>query len=150
MLHTHTRMLLFFIQLFCYAELASASNTFPTKEKQSTEPLQGQHSSFIINLPYVTTTELLRHIDSVRSELKERKTTLSKAEKKSSFNAKDGAISLVMPGGFLYAAIVKLRHNDIKRQLKNVTEQLNELNQDLLAFRATDINNALIASATLH
>lgn len=148
MLHTYIGMLIFFIQLFCYAELASANNPLLPKDKQSNEPLQGQQSNFIINLPYVTTTEVLQYIADARSVLTKRRTALSKAEKKSSFSTKDGAISLILPGGLLYAAIIKLRHTDIKKQLNNVTEQLNDLNQDLVAFRSASINNTLIA--TLH
>ncbi|MFC1602175.1 hypothetical protein ACFL3U_01260 [Pseudomonadota bacterium] len=151
MLHTHTRMLVFFIPLFCYAELvSSANNALSTKEGLGTTTLQDQQSNFIINLPHVTTNEVLQQITDTQSTLSKRRIALSKAERKSSFNAKDGAISLIMPGGFLYAAVIKLRHIDIKKQLKKVTEQLNDLNQDLLAFRSTSVNNTLIATATVH
>ena len=148
MLHTHIGMLIFFLQLVCYAELSSADNALPTKNKQGNGILQNHQSEFIINLPYITTTEVLQHITDARSALNTRKVALSKAERKSSFNTKDGAISLILPGGFLYAAIIKLRHIDVKKQLNNVTEQLNDLNQDLFAFRSASLNNTLIA--TLH
>jgi len=148
MLHTHIGMLVFFIQLFCYAQISSANNTIITKEKQGTGAQQDQQPNFIISLPYVTTTEVLQRINDARSALYKRKASLSKAEKKMSFNTKDSAISLILPGGLLYAAIIKLRHIDTKKRLNSVTQQLTDLNQDLIAFRETSINNTLIA--TLH
>jgi len=147
MLHSHYGMIIF-IQLFCYAQISSASSAFTTKEKPGNWGQQNQQSDFIVNLPHVTTTEVLQHIDDTRADLRKRKTALAKMEKERSFNTQDGAISLVLPGGFLYAAIVKMRHLDAKNRLNDVTKQLNELNQDRLAFRSHSINNTLVA--TLH
>jgi len=148
MLHSHYSMIIFFIQLFCYSQFSNANNILAAKEKHSNEAPQNQYSDFIVDLPYVTTTEVLRQINNARSALSKRKAALSKTEKERSFNTKDSAISLILPGGLLYAAIIKLRHTDVKNRLGDVTKQLNELNQDLMKFRSSTINNTLLA--TLH
>ncbi len=148
MLHTHIGMLVFFIQLFCYAQISSANNLLTTKNKQDNAIQHNQYPSFIIDMPQVTMMEMIQDIYHAKSALNKRKVTLSKTEKTRSFNTKDGAISLILPGGFLYAAIIKLRHHDVKNQLRNVTKQLHELSLDLVAFRSAQIDNTLIA--TLH
>jgi len=146
MLHPHYGMIILFIQLFCHAQFSNANNLLTTNEKPSTKAQENKYSNFIVDLPYVTTTEVIQQINEMRSSLNKRKAALSKTEKERSFTIKDSAIALIMPGGLLYAAAIKLRHNDAKKQLHNVTEQLNELNQDLIEFRFISMNNTLMAA----
>ncbi|GEM_PF-4896067 len=148
MLHSHFSMMIFFIALFCCAQLSHANSLLTTHKKIGHKAQQSQHSDFITSLPYATTTEILQQINSTRSVLSRRKAALSKTEKEREFTTKDSAISIILPGGLLYAAIIKLRHAEVKSQLHDVTRQLNELNQDLIEFRSLSINNTLLA--TLH
>ncbi len=148
MLHSHFSVMIFFIPLLCYTQLSYANSMLATNGKMGDRVQQNQHSDFITSLPHVTTIEVLQQISNARSALSRRKAALSKTEKESGFSAKDSAISIILPGGMLYAAIIKLRHTRIKNQLRSVTRQLNELNQDLIAFRSSHINNTLLA--TLH
>jgi len=148
MLHSHFSIMIFFIPLFFYTQLSYANSVLTTHKKMGNEVQQSQHSDFITNLPYATTTEILQQINNTRSALSRRKAALSKTEKEREFTTKDSAISIILPGGLLYAAIIKLRHAEVKSQLHNVTKQLNELNQDLIEFRSLRINNTLLA--TLH
>ena len=148
MLHSHFSIMIFFIPLFFYTQLSYANSVLTTHKKMGNKVQQSQHSDFITNLPYATTTEILQQINNTRSALSRRKAALSKTEKEREFTTKDSAISIILPGGLLYAAIIKLRHAEVKSQLHNVTKQLNELNQDLIEFRSLRINNTLLA--TLH
>jgi len=146
MLHTHMGMLLFFIQLFCYAQFSSANSSLITKDKQTNKIQINQQPSFIINLPHITTIDIIQKIYHAKSVLNKRRLALSKTEKNRRFNAKDGAISLILPGGLLYAAIIKLRHDDIKKQLHNISKQLNELSLDLIALKSVHSSNTLVAA----
>ncbi|MCF6355189.1 MAG: hypothetical protein L3J26_08850 [Candidatus Polarisedimenticolaceae bacterium] len=148
MLHSRFNITIFFIPLFFYTQLSYANSVLTTHKKMGNEVQQSQHSDFITSLPYATTTEILQQINNTRSALSRRKAALSKTEKERAFTTKDSVISIILPGGLLYAAIIKLRHTEVKSQLHNVTKQLNELNQDLIEFRSLSINNTLLA--TLH
>ncbi len=145
MLHARLGMVIIFIQLFFYAQLSYANNIVIPKDDISDRGQQNQHIDFIINLPHVTTNEVLQQINSARSALNRRKALLSKTEKESDFTAKDSAISIILPGGLLYAAIIKLRHLEIKNQLNSVIRQINELDEELMAFRSYRVKNTLLA-----
>lgn len=145
MFHLHLSITIIFIQLFFYTQLSYANSVFISKDKITDKRQQNQHSGFIINLPYVTTSEVLQQINRVQSALNQRKIALSKTEKEHCFTAKDSAISIILPGGLLYAAIIKLRHLKIKNQLNSVTKQINELDKDLMAFRSYRVENTLLA-----
>ena len=145
MLHSHFSMIIIFIMLFFYAQLSYANSIFITKDKISDRGQQNQYSDLIINLPYVTTNEVLQQINHTRSVLNQRKAALSKTEKESGFTTKDSAISIILPGGLLYAAIIKLRHLEIKNQLNSTIKQIDELDEDLMAFRSYQVKNTLLA-----
>ncbi len=138
----------FFISLLCYAQLSYAGSSFDLKERTGERMPQKPYSDFIVSLPRVTTAEVLQHISNVKSALNRRKATLSQTEQERQFTIKDSAISILLPGGLLYAAIIKLRHAQAKDQLYSVVRQIDELNQELAEFRSSSIDNTLLA--TLH
>ena len=100
----------------------------------------------ISNFPTLPRTELVRQMGELRAELQNRKASLAVEEEQGRFDAKDAVITLVMPGGLLYAAYRQQRHHRIAAHEQQVSSELEELQADLVAFRAIAADT-LVASA---
>jgi len=118
------------------------SHSAPEAGWLQTENAEG----FVSNFPSLSRSELIRQLRELRTGLQSRKANLSAAEEEGRFDAKDAVITLVLPGGLLYAAYRQQRHHRIAAQEQEVSRQLEELKADLVAFRdiSTDI---VLASA---
>lgn len=109
--------------------------------------LEFEHSEGLTtNLPTLPRAELKAQLAELQAELGERKAELSVEEEESRFDAKDAVITLVMPGGLLYAAFRQQQHHQTASQFEQVSDQLDELRSDLIAFRVIG-DDSLLASA---
>ena len=126
------------------AQIASAQGA-------DTQPggwLKVQHSEGLtINLPALSRAELKARLAELQARLSHRKAELSVHEEDARFDAKDAVITLVLPGGLLYAAFRQQQHHQTASQFEQVSEQLDELRSDLVAFRVI-ADDSLVASAT--
>jgi hypothetical protein len=115
-------------------------------------PLQGYHDStwnqldeesgLVTSLPSTTSGRLIREMNWLQADLNSHKEQLTESVDASKFTFGDGIITAAMPGGLLYAAIKKRRHQQVVEQLNKVDLELSHLTQDLAEYQATvhDIN----------
>lgn len=136
-------MLLFLPQFAHSAELDAARIGLAAQSQWfQTEDSRG----LITNFPALPRTQLIRQMGELRAELQDRKASLAVEEAQGRFDAKDAVIALVMPGGLLYAAYRQQRHHRIAAHEQQVSSELEELQADLVAFRAIAADT-LVASA---
>jgi len=98
------------------------------------------------NFPVLPRSALKARLAELQSRLSHQRVELSLDEEESRFDAKDAVITLVMPGGLLYAAYRQQRHHQTANQVDQVSEQLDALHADLAAFRVVAADS-LVASA---
>ena len=136
-------VLLCFVQ-FAHAGALDAPDMDSDIQSQwfQTESPQGLTSNF----PAVPRSELISQLSELRALLRNRKASLAVAEEDGRFDAKDAVITLVMPGGLLYAAYRQQRHHRIAAQEERVNDQLEALTTDLVAFQGIS-TDTLVASA---
>ena len=91
-------------------------------------------------------TDSLNKWERLHSKLQLQKEELARLEQDRKFNFKDGLITVVVPGGLLYAAAIQQRHKQTKMALDNVTIRLDELTQEIIEFRFTTSRQSLLAA----
>ena len=91
---------------------------------------------FISQVPAPATHELLDQVRELRSELLTRKSELDELVKESEFDAKDVFITIIMPGGLVYAAFRKLSHHRAETQLASVTSEVDQLGKDISMLKS--------------
>ena len=89
-----------------------------------------------IQLPDVDRTALIEKIRTLRSQLIQRKQALvqSVADKKP--DSGDAFITVIMPGGLLYAGYKKARYEQAKNELASISADIEEFSGDLLAMQS--------------
>jgi hypothetical protein len=75
-------------------------------------------------------------IRAYRTFLTRREAEIAKYLDENQLDAKDTLITIIMPGGLLYAAIRTGNLEQAKAELAEVTEDMEELSSDLLAMQA--------------
>lgn len=103
-------------------------------------------SGLITNLPAVNVNGLLAEMGEVRSSLQSRKEKLARAARASKFDLKDGLITVVVPGGLLYAMAVQQRHHRAMEKLAEVTVHLDNLTEEIIEFRSATTRQRLMAA----
>lgn len=89
---------------------------------------------FCASLPQVDRENLAQRMQQSQGWLAQQQSRLSARVEKLRFGKLDTLITLVMPGGLLYAAIKKGSHRQEQQRLEQVTQDLSQLNADLLAL----------------
>ncbi|EGV49891.1 hypothetical protein [Candidatus Endoriftia persephone] len=114
------------------ASLAAAlfSSSLPAEER----PLQVDSQGFCSSLPSVDRVELSQHILKLHNNLQHQQAELTRAEIEKRFDSTDAVITIILPGGLLYAAYRKADHLKTKARLEQVSSDLNRLSVDLVAF----------------
>jgi len=119
-----------------------------TENKQRTWLIVKHDHELVSNIPAVTTDTLMNQSRQLLVILDAKKATISQEIKNASFDAKDALISIIMPGGLLYASYRKHVHTQAKEQLIQVTNERNELAKDLLAIQSI-VRPIALASAII-
>jgi hypothetical protein len=91
---------------------------------------------FYIDLPAVNSNQLIGLIRAYRASLTQREQEITRYLEENRLDAKDLLISVILPGGLLYAAVRKGYLEQAKVELAEMTEDLDELSRDLLAMQA--------------
>jgi Tfp pilus assembly PilM family ATPase len=108
-----------------------------TAAMQISKPVTAANQAgFYITLPAVSSHELSRRIRAHRAALKQREQQLTRYLVENRLDAKDTLITIIMPGGLLYAAVRKGNLEQAKTELREITQDTDELGRDLLAMRA--------------
>jgi hypothetical protein len=101
---------------------------------------------FTTSLPNISDVTVTQHLLELQQDLETEIGLLKEEVKRKSFKAVDTLVTIVMPGGLIYA---KLRHDSYKRserRLLRSTDRLDEISGELIAFQA-DNGDILIAVA---
>jgi hypothetical protein len=101
---------------------------------------------FTHSLPNVSTITVTQHLQELQQDLKNELGTLQAELKRKSFKAIDTLITIVMPGGLLYA---KLRHDSYKRsehRVNRVSDELAQISGELVSFQA-DSSDLMLATS---
>lgn len=101
---------------------------------------------FTTSLPNVSAITVTLHLLELQQDLEADLTQMKQEVERKSFKAIDALVTLIMPGGLIYA---KLRHDAYKqseRKLNRVSEELGRISSELIAFQA-DSGEMRIAAA---
>ena len=90
----------------------------------------------VIQLPEVDRAALIEKIRTLRSQLIARKQTLVQMVADKQMDSGDTIITIIMPGGLLYAGYKKARHEQAKNELARVSADIEEFSGDLLAMQS--------------
>jgi len=93
-------------------------------------------NQFIIQLPDVDREELVDQVMTLRSELIQRKQVLLKSVADKKLDGTDALVTIIMPGGLLYAGYKKVRYEQAKNELDRVSDDIEEFSSDLLAVQS--------------
>lgn len=91
---------------------------------------------FYIDLPAVTPDQLIERIRACRASLTHREEEIARYLDEHRLNAKDTLITVIVPGGLIYAAIRTGDLEQAKTELAEVSEDREALARDLLAMQA--------------
>jgi len=100
---------------------------------------------FIVHLPDVDREVLIEQVGALRSELIQRKQALVQSVADKKLNSNDAIITVIMPGGLLYAGYKKVRYEQAKNELARVSADIEEFSGDLLAMQSRSAPVAVAA-----
>ena len=92
---------------------------------------------FTIQLPDVDREALIEQVRTLRSQLIQRKQVLVQSVADRKLDGKDAVITVIMPGGLLYAGYKKVRYEQAKNELARVSTDIEEYSDDLLAMQSS-------------
>ncbi len=98
--------------------------------------LVADNEGFVTTLPNVSDITVSQHLIELQQDLETEIGLLKEEVKRKSFKAIDTLVTVIMPGGLIYA---KLRHDSYKRserKLLSTSDRLDEISGELVAFQA--------------
>ena len=118
------------IAIFCTAFMLQTAHA-----EQGLVPVAAP-DQFIIQLPDIDREALIEQVGALRSQLIQRKQALVQSVGDKKLNGKDAFITVIMPGGLLYAGYKKIRYEQAKNELARVSADIEEFSGDLLAIQS--------------
>lgn len=88
-----------------------------------------------IQLPEIDRDALIEQVMTLRSQLIQRKQALAESVAENKMDGSDAIISVIMPGGLLYASYKKARYEQAKNELERISADIEEFSGDLLAMQ---------------
>ena len=130
--------LLFFTVLCCHAFMPQTACA-----EQIPVPVTGSYQ-LGIQLPDVDRNALVEQVRILRSQLIRRKQALLQAVSDKKLDTQDYIITVIMPGGLLYAGYRKARYEQAKNELARVSAEIDEYSHDILAMQPGSLPVALV------
>jgi hypothetical protein len=93
-------------------------------------------AGFFIALPAVDSDQLIERIRTHRASLTHREHELRQYLDAHQLDSKDVLITIIMPGGLLYAAVKKGNLDQAEAELDQITADMDEFSRDLVAMQA--------------
>ena len=133
------RMVAIWLLVGAYAVQAETTETL-----QRSEPglLYIQDAGLVANIPARDARDVLQQARSFRSDLELDRNHCAEAVEETRFKSHDTLITIVMPGGLLYAMNKKQRHEEAKQAYAEVSQQLLDLKEDLARLQASTSQQA--------
>jgi hypothetical protein len=91
---------------------------------------------FCYTLEVLDNTTLTSNLIQARDEMRLKQANLENRVKTQKFSFLDTVITVVMPGGLLYAAIVRGKQKGREKQLALVNQDIHQLSADILTFQS--------------
>jgi hypothetical protein len=107
--------------------------------------LMQDSEGFVTSLPNVSDITVTHHLMELQQDLETELTALKQEVERKSFKAIDTLVTVIMPGGLLYA---KLRLDSFKhseQKLNRVSDELTLISGELISFQA-DNGDLMIAT----
>jgi hypothetical protein len=98
----------------------------------------------IIQLPDVERETLIEQVEILRGQMIQRKQALEQIVADKKLDSSDAIITVFMPGGLLYAGYKKVRYEQAKNELANVSADIEEFSNDLLAMQPVPVQMASV------
>jgi len=120
--------------------------TAPLMQPAAAEPVQvtgAAPAQLTVQLPYVDRDTLLENVRHLRSRLILRKQELLQFVDDEQPDGGDALITIIMPGGLLYAGYKKARYENAKNELERISEDIEEYSDDLLAMQSAPVPLAM-------
>jgi hypothetical protein len=117
-----------------FAEAAAAPQAALTQSHHWADT--PNEAGFYIDLPAVNPTKLVGQIRTYRVSLMHREAQITQYLDEHRLDAKDAFITVIMPGGLLYALVRKGNLTRVRAQRDEISEEIEELGRDLLAMQA--------------
>jgi len=93
-------------------------------------------AGFYVTLPVVDSNQLIERISAQRASLAQREQEVRRYLEDHQLDARDMLITIIMPGGLLYAAARKGNLEQAQAELTEISAVLDELSRDLVAMQA--------------
>jgi hypothetical protein len=118
--------------------IASVSTTFvlSTAHAEQAPAFVQAPGQFIIQLPDVDRELLAEQVSLLRSQLIARKQALVQSVADRQLDGGDALITIIMPGGLLYAGYKKARYEQARNELNRVSADIEEFSGDILAMQS--------------
>ena len=129
MIHKRHRLFTLIAMLFTASMSQSA-------HAEQTLAMQFNTGQFTIQLPAVEHADLVEQVVILRSQLIEDKQELTQDVADTELDGADAVITIIMPGGLLYAGYKKARYEQAKNALTSVNTDIEELSTDLVNLQA--------------
>ena len=126
MIRTSNRLLVS-LALSCSALMLQSAHA-----EQAPAPLAGD---FFIQLPDVDRNALLKRVTTLRSQLIQRKQALLQIIADNTLDSSDTFLTVILPGGLLYAGYKKASSEQAKNELANINADIEEFSADLVALQ---------------
>jgi len=127
------------IAIFCTAFMLQTAHA-----EQTLVPVAAP-DQFIIQLPDIDREALIEQVGALRSQLIQRKQALVQSVADKKLNGNDAFITVIMPGGLLYAGYKKIRYEQAKNELARVSADIEEFSGDLLAIQSRSAPVVVVA-----
>jgi hypothetical protein len=78
-------------------------------------------------------------MEAICADLEMQIAGLTRLAKEKKFSVKDGLITVILPGGLIYAAIVQQQYDQAVIRIKNAAARLDEMTRSLTEYRLTNV-----------
>jgi len=107
--------------------------------------IQQDADGFCTSFRLIEHGTLTQRIRAGRSTLQQQQAALAQRVAKQKFSGLDALITIVMPGGLLYAAIKRGHQLEKRQELTQLTQDINQLTGDLLTLESVSGKLQLVA-----
>lgn len=134
-----------FISLFINNQiLAEEAVSFSDVSPEVSISQSINQGGFIFDIQKVNPVLLAEDVENLREVLIRRQHELAQLVENKKLGAGDAIVTIIIPGGLLYAGYRKKQLEKAKSALSAVTKEIRELSNDLIALQGQDRNHPLI------
>ena len=134
-------VLCLFITQYTFAE-GIVNNEVLEKAMANAKPIN--KDELIYDIPKINTVSLADNVEKLRETYIQRQNELTQQVEDKELTVGDVFITIIIPGGLIYAGFKKNELEKTKDALLDVTTEISELSNDLIALHTQNAANKLI------